>query len=187
MKALKTGRRVSKRPFCALSAALLVLVPGFARAAEPPCITSHEFNALSTYALPNALSATAQRCSASLPPNAFLKTGGPAMIARYAEGKPAAWPGARAVFLKLSAGQQGPVGDLLRNLPDPQLQTMADAFIQGLVVEKIPAERCSSLDNMLRLLSPLPAQSTADIIGLAIGLGSQTGQARIGKIQICKP
>ncbi|WP_343612280.1 hypothetical protein [Novosphingobium sp.] len=185
MKALATGRRVSKRPFCALSAALLVLVPGLARAAEPPCITPHEFNALSTYALPNALSATAQRCSASLPPDAFLKTGGPAMIARYAAGKPEAWPGARNVFLKLSSGQQGPVGDMLRAMPDPQLQQMADAFIQGLVVEKIPAERCSSLDNMLRLLSPLPAQSTADIIGLAIGLGSQTGQARIGKIQIC--
>jgi hypothetical protein len=32
MKALATGRRVSKRPFCALAAALLVLVPGLARA-----------------------------------------------------------------------------------------------------------------------------------------------------------
>lgn len=180
-------RRISGRPFCALSAALLVLVPGLVRAAEPPCLTPHEFNALATYALPNALSATAQRCSASLPPDAFLRTGGPEMIARYAAAKPAAWPGARSVFLKLSSGQQGPVGDLLRNLPDPQLQQMADAFIQGLVVEKIPAERCSSLDSMLRLLSPLPAQSAADIIGLAIGLGSQAGAARVGKIQICKP
>jgi hypothetical protein len=145
-----------------------------------------EFSSLATYALPNALSATSQRCSASLPADAFLKTGGPEMIARYAVGKPAAWPGAKSVFLKVTQSQQGDMVALLRNLPDQQLQQLVDAFIQGLVAEKIPAERCVSIDRMLRLLS-LPAQSTADIIGLAIGLGSRTGQARLGKIQICTP
>jgi nicotinamide-nucleotide amidase len=138
MKALATGRRVSKRPFCALSAALLVLVPGLARAAEPPCITPHEFNALSTYALPNALSATAQRCSASLPPDAFLKTGGPAMIARYAAGKPEAWPGARNVFLKLSSGQQGPVGDMLRAMPIPSFSRWPMPSFRGWSSRKFP-------------------------------------------------
>jgi len=177
----------SRRPVCALAACLLVLVPGMVRAAEPVCLAPHEFTQLATYALPNALSATAQRCSASLPADAFLKTGGPEMIGRYAAGKPAAWPGAKAVFLKVTESQQGDMVALLRNLPDPQLQQLVDAFIQGLVAEKIPPERCSGIDRMLRLLSPLPAQSTADIIGLAIGLGSQTGQARIGKIRICNP
>jgi hypothetical protein len=177
----------SRRPVCALAAGLLALVPGLARAAEPVCLAPHEFTALATYALPNALSATAQRCSASLPAEAFLKTGGPEMIARYAAGKPAAWPGAKAVFLKVTESQQGEMVALLRNLPDPQLQQLVDAFIQGLVAEKIPPERCVAIDRMLRLLSPLPAQSTADVIGLAIGLGSQAGQARIGKIRICNP
>ena len=177
----------SRRPVCALAAGLLALVPGMVRAAEPVCLAPHEFSQLATYALPNALNATAQRCSPTLPADAFLKTGGPDMIARYAAGKPAAWPGAKAVFLKVTESQQGDMVALLRNLPDPQLQQLVDAFIQGLVAEKIPPERCVSIDRMLRLLSPLPAQSTADIIGLAIGLGSQTGQARFGKIRICNP
>lgn len=177
----------TRRPACALAAGLLALVPGMVRAAEPACLSPHEFTQIATYALPNALSATAQRCSASLPADAFLKTGGPEMIARYAAAKPAAWPGAKSAFLRLTESQQGEVVNVLRNLPDQQLQQMVDAFIQGMVAEKIPAERCSSIDHMLRLLSPLPAQSTADIIGLAIGLGSQTGQARIGQIRICNP
>lgn len=177
----------SRRPVCALAACLLVLLPGVVRAAEIPCLPPQDFSQLATYALPNALTATSQRCSASLPADAFLKTGGPEMIARYAAGKPAAWPGAKSVFLKMTQSQQGDMANLLRNLPDQQLQQMVDAFIQGTVAEKIPAERCVSIDRMLRLLSPLPAQSTADIIGLAIGLGSRTGQARLGKIQICTP
>jgi hypothetical protein len=172
---------------CALAAGLLVLLPGMVHAAETPCLAPQEFSQLATYALPNALSATAQRCSATLPADAFLKTGGPEMIGRYAAGKPAAWPGAKSVFLKMTQSQQSDMVALLRNLPDAQLQQLVDAFIQGMVAEKIPAERCTSIDRMLRLLSPLPAQSTADIIGLAIGLGSQTGQARIGKIRICNP
>lgn len=177
----------SRRPLCALSVCLLTLVPGMLRAAEPVCLAPHEFTALATYALPNALNATAQTCSASLPAGAFLKTGGPEMIARYAAAKPAAWPGAKAAFLRVTQGQQGQMADIVRALPDAQLQQMVDAFIQGAVSEKIPPERCGSLDRMLRLLSPLPAQSTADIIGLAIGLGSQTGQAHIGQIRICTP
>jgi hypothetical protein len=36
------------------------------------------------------------------------------------------------------------------------------------------------------LLSPLPAESTAEVIGLAAGLGARAGQARLGKLAICK-
>jgi hypothetical protein len=181
------GALASRRPVCALAAGLLALLPGMVRAAEPVCLAPQEFTQIATYALPNALSATAQRCAASLPADAFLKTGGPEMIDRYAAAKPAAWPGAKAAFLRVTADQGGQMAALMRNLPDPQMQQLVDAFIQGLVAEKIPPERCMSIDRMLRLLSPLPVQSTADIIGLVIGLGSQTGQARIGKIRICTP
>jgi hypothetical protein len=160
----------SRRPVCALAACLLVLVPGIVRAAEPPCLAPQEFSSLATYALPNALSATSQRCSASLPADAFLKTGGPEMIARYAVGKPAAWPGAKSVFLKVTQSQQGDMVALLRNLPDQQLQQLVDAFIQGLVAEKIPAERCVSIDRMLRLLSPCPRKARQTSLALPLAL-----------------
>ncbi len=93
------------RQFIALAAAALTALPGIAAAAEPPCLTPAEFTALSSYALPSIITGTTQRCAATLPADAWLRRNGGQLAARYAAAKPAAWPGAKAAFLKLSAGQ----------------------------------------------------------------------------------
>jgi hypothetical protein len=168
-----------------LMALALIVAPGAAQAAEPPCLTAREFTDLSSYALPSIITGTAQRCSSTLAANAFLKRDGSALAARYATAKPAAWPGAKNAFLKLSGGANSDTANLFKALPDNKLQPMVDALVEGLIAQQVPAERCRTIDAAVRLLAPLPPQNTAELIALAVGLGSRSGGGKLGKLTIC--
>lgn len=168
----------------ALAAAMLAS-PGVASAAEPPCLTPAEFTSLSTYALPSVIRGTAQRCAAVLPGNAYLRQGGERLATRYTANKNQSWPGAKAAFLKLGTGMNPQAADLFKSMSDETLKPMVDSLVTGMVGQQLPTDRCSAIDRLLRLLAPLPAAHTAELIGLAAGLGSKTGKARIGQFSIC--
>ncbi len=173
------------RTFKVLLAIGLTALPGLAQAAEPPCLTAREFTDLSSYALPSIITGTAERCSAALPPGAFLNRNGAALASRYAVSKPAAWPGAKAAFIKLSSGMDAEAVGLFRALPDDKLQPMVDTLVEGLIAQQIPPERCTTVDRAVGLLAPLPPQNTAQLIALALGLGSTAGGGKLGKISLC--
>jgi hypothetical protein len=178
---MKTMRRLT-----AAIAAVLAISPALARAAEPPCLSPREFTALAEFALPSIISGTSQRCSSQLAPGAFLRRSGTQLIERYAERRPAAWPDAKAAFFKLSATTNADADAIIRTLPDASLQQMLGSLMEGLVSQHVPLERCGTIDRLIGLLSPLPAQSTAEVIALAVGLGSKTGRAKVGAISICQ-
>jgi len=50
----------------------------------------------------------------------------------------------------------------------------------------VKPDACPSIDRVFALLSPLPAENTAELIALAVGLGSKAGEARLGRFSICK-
>jgi len=171
-----------------LLAAALAIAPGIAHAAETPCLAPAEFSALIGYGMSSALSGTVERCAKTLPAEAFLRgPGAQTMIARYAAAKPAQWPRAKAAFLKLGNGAQTDAVGLLGAMADPTLQQLADTFVAGLVASQLPTEHCSVVDRMLALLAPLPPETTAQAVGMVIGIGARSGQARLGKIAICTP
>lgn len=169
----------------AVLAAVVAIMPGVAAAAEPPCLTAREFTDLSHYALPSIITGTTQRCSAALPADAYLKRNGSALAARYAAGKPAAWPGAKQAFMKLSGGVNSEAAGLFQTLPDESLRPMVDALVEGMIGQQVKPDSCVTIDRAVRLLSPLPPQHTAELIALAAGLGSRTGGGKVGKISLC--
>ena len=87
--------------------------------------------------------------------------------------------------MKLSGGLDTSASNLLQSLPDENLRPMVDALIEGMIGQRIPPERCDTIDQAVRLLAPLPAQSTAELIALAAGLGSKGGGARVGRFSLC--
>jgi hypothetical protein len=171
----------------AIAALALALTPLAAQAAtSPTCLSADEFTALSSYALPSIITGASERCAASLPADAWLRRNGSQLAARYSQAKPAAWPVAKAAFLKMGGGMGNTQAtDLLKSLPDTSLQPMVDTLISGMVSQRLPTDRCTSVDRLVRLLSPLPAVNTAELIALAAGLGAKSGQARIGAFAIC--
>lgn len=170
----------------AIIAALLAAVPTIAQAAEPPCLTAGEFTSLAQYALPSIIDGTSQRCRSTLGPGAYLSRSGGELIQRYAQRKPAAWPGAKAAFLKLSATSNGDANKLIHNMPDASLQQMLDSLMAGLISQQVPLNRCGTIDRVIGLLSPLPADNTAELIALAVGLGAKSGRAKVGAFSLCQ-
>lgn len=173
------------RRFTAVAAAVLALTPAVAQAAEPPCLSPAEFTSLAEYALPSIITGTTQRCTQTLGANAYLPRNGAQLIQRYAQRRPAAWPSAKAAFLKLSAATNADANRVISTLPDTSLQQMLDSLLAGMISQQVPLNRCGTIDKVIGLLSPLPAQNTAELIALAVGLGAKTGRARVGAIGIC--
>lgn len=176
---------MAKIAFLAAAAALLA-APQVAAAAEPVCLTAREFTALSTYALPSVIGGTARACSAALPASAFLRRSGGELAARYGAGRDRAWPEAKAAFLKMTAERDPGAVQLFAGMPDDSLQQIADAAFAGIVAGQVKPDSCATIDRVVALLAPLPAENTAELIALAAGLGARSGAARTGKFALCK-
>ena len=175
------------RVFTTISAMTLCLAPAFAEAATPaPCLTTGEFASLASYALPSVITGATQRCAASPVPGSWLGNNGTALAGRYSARKAGAWPAAKAAFLKISSGMDKSEGaQLLRSMPDESLQPILDNLISGMVAQRLPVERCPAVDQLIRLLAPLPPENTSELIALAVGLGAKTGGTKVGTFAIC--
>lgn len=167
------------------SVVALAVLPGLAHAAEPPCLTAAEFTGVASYALPSVITGTTLRCSATLPANSYLRSNGAQLAARYATAKPGVWPVAKTAFLKISTTSDQAANAMIASLPDQSLQTMLDAVIEGAISQQIPTERCSTIDELVRVLAPLPPENTAELIALAAGLGAQSDKAKVGGFKLC--
>lgn len=174
------------RRFTAFAAALLAAAPGMAQAAEGPCLTPREFASLAGYALPSIITGTTQRCASTLAPDAFLRRSGADLSARYSARKATEWPGARSAFIKLSSSNESSTSKLIAGMPDTSLQQMLDGMMAGMIGQQIPLERCGTIDNVIRLLSPLPPQNAAELIAVAVGLTSKAGANKVGPINLCQ-
>lgn len=157
-----------------------------AATAAPSCLTAREFTALSTYALPSVISGTARVCAPVLPAQGYLPQHGTELAQRYAAGKARAWPEAKVAFIKMSTASSPDTAQLFLSMPDDSLQQIADAAMAGVVSGKIKPDSCAMIDRVVGLLAPLPAENTAELIAVLVGLGSKADQPRLGKFAICK-
>jgi hypothetical protein len=180
------------RPIASLAAALLAVVPGFAHAAAPNCLTTGEFSSLAQFTLPSVITGATQRCAQALPGDAFLRRQGAALASRYGEGRAASWPQAKAAFLKLSASEKNDAASLIRAMSDQSLQQMLLGMVEGLVTSQLPLERCATADRIVALLAPLPLSNTAGLIALLVELGTArkddtAGKSgKVGSLSICR-
>lgn len=168
-----------------IAAGILVIAPGIAQA-QAPCLTPSEVSSLVSYAMPSVIEGTAKRCATALAPNAFLRTDGERLAARYSQRKDAAWPRAKAAFMKIGNSDDSNGAEFFRNMPDKVQRDMLDVIIPGLVSQEIGLDKCLDLDNFARLLAPLPPENTAELVGLVAGLASKPGDdSKPGKLRIC--
>lgn len=170
----------------ALLPAFLLVVPGLAQAATPACLTADEFSAVSIYALPAMLRGAVQRCDDVLPAGAFLRTDGENLARRYARGREAQWPLAKRAVLKAGGSFDPQAGPVLHNLPDETLKPLVDDMVISVVDQRLPPDRCGSIDRLVMLLSPLPAPLMAQTIALATGVAAHSGEQRLGPMRLCR-
>jgi hypothetical protein len=174
------------RSIALLALSALVALPGIARAAEPVCLTPGEFTALSTYSLPSLIRGTVERCGPVLPSSAFLRSDGERLAQRYATNRDKAWPGAKAAFMKVGMARSPEAAQIFGQMKDDTLKPMVDELVIGMVSQQLPEDRCKPVDRALMLLAPLPAENTAELIGVIAGLGARSGKAKVGQISLCE-
>ncbi|HEY6870427.1 MAG TPA: hypothetical protein VI199_11800 [Novosphingobium sp.] len=132
------------------------------------------------------ITGTARACAGTLPATAFLRRSAGDLAQRYAATKPRAWPQAKAAFLKMASSKDQGSAQLFASMPDDTLQQVADAAFTGIVTGQVKPASCPTIDRVVGLLAPLPPENTAELIAVAVGLGSRSGQSRVGGLTLCK-
>lgn len=135
--------------------------------AATPCITQPEAEALAITFLPDLIDAVGTSCAASLPPQAFLRTGLAPMVSRYRAEAPAVLPQAKSGFSKL-------IGDTPQGIDPDLMRPMITAMLGPMLAKEIKPADCAKVDRMVGLLAPLPPANTAGIIVMLFTLGTES-------------
>ncbi|MDE2561850.1 MAG: hypothetical protein KGL48_06325 [Sphingomonadales bacterium] len=173
------------RSILALLAAA-ALLQSQAAVAQGQCLTEAEVTGMAAFSLPSALEGVMKRCQPSLSPRGFFATNGPAMVQRYGVGKDAAWPAAKAAFLKLGADRNDQTMRQVSRLSDEALKPFVEGMVEQMVGDQIKPSSCVAIEQVSSLLEPLPARNTSQLIGFIVTLvesGKPDGKSRM---PICK-
>jgi hypothetical protein len=176
----------------AIFAAIAVTLP-FQAAGQPPpspaapCLSEAELRGMVAFAMPSAIEGVVTNCSPHLPADGFLRRNGAELVAGYAAGKAAAWPGAKTAFLKLAAEKDRDSVEMVQKMPDAALQPFVEAMIGGLVGAKLKPGQCVLADKMLRLLAPLPPENTVELLSTIVALaGGEPKKGAAPALTVCK-
>lgn len=162
------------------------LVQSQAAAAQEQCLTEPELAGMAGFALPSVLQGVMTKCQPSLSPRGFFATRGPAMVARYAQGKDAAWPMARSAFMKFGADKNDKTMQQVARLPDDKLKPFVEGMVEEMVGDEIKPSSCVAIERVSGLLDPLPANNTAQLVGFILTLVGQGKQDGKSKMNVCK-
>lgn len=152
--------------------ALALIASTSAAAATTPCLTQPEATAVAAFAMPSLLEEVARTCRPHLAADGFLAIGGPAMIGRYAAGKDAAWPLAKAAFLKIGAQRDPGMARLASALPDSAVKPMVEGLIGKTAAQSIKPADCATVETVASLVDPLPSENATQLLGLLASLAS---------------
>lgn len=142
------------------------------------CIPQAQAQQLFLYTLPDMVTGVVNKCSPLLPNTAFLNRSGP-LVASYRAKADAAWPQAKAAFLRMG-------GDEARKLPasDELLRPVVSALIGSMVSKDIKPDDCLVADALIESLAPLPPENIARVI-VVLAMASQK-PGRGGGFVICR-
>lgn len=150
------------------------------------CLSEAEVGGLVGYALPSVIDGAMKACKPHLSPSGFFATRGSAFAGQYAERKDANWPVAKNAFLKLGGAKDAKLNDTLKALPDSALQPFVEAMVSEMVGGEIKPGQCTAIERGVRILSPLPAENTAELITFVVVLADKPKNGKPSSLPICK-
>lgn len=153
-----------------------------AQAAAPAtvCVSPREAEAVVATVAPDLIRLTASMCAPSLPAGAYLRRPADRLAAKYAVGGDGAWPIARAALGKLLPP------DSAQMLQNDFARPLVGSLLAPLLVKDLKPADCASIDRLLSLVDPLPAQNTISLIVTVAEL-AQRKNPPAGGFVICQP
>ncbi len=167
---------------CALAQGQLV----YAATNAETCLSEAEVGGLVGYALPSVIDGAMKACKPHLSTTGFFATRGPAFAGQYAARKSVNWPIAKNAFLKLGGTKDASISSTLKALPDSALQPFVEAMVSEMVGGEIKPDQCTAIERGVRILSPLPAENTAELITFVVVLADKPKNGKPASLPICK-
>jgi len=176
------------RSVFALGATVALAQGQFAYAATNAenCLSEAEVGGLVGYALPSVIDGAMKACKPHLSPTGFFATRGSAFAGQYAARKDLNWPVAKNAFLKLGGSKDATMNSTLKALPDGALQPFVEAMVSEMVGGEIKPGQCTAIERGVRILSPLPAENTAELITFVVVLADKPKNGKPASLPICK-
>jgi hypothetical protein len=168
-----------KRPLFKLTAGLALgsVVP--AQAAEPArCITPREMEGLISYFLPNVIDEVSGNCGAHLAPDSYLRAHLPQLASQLSQTKGAAWPVAKAAFLKMASPTDA---QAMTGLPDEALRPMVDQVMTQKISIPVTAQVCGDVNDIAEALAPLSAEQSVHLLAVIFTAAAR----KDNKLQSC--
>jgi len=155
-----------------------------AMAQGTPCVQSDDLADMVTYAVPMLMDGVQISCSDVLPADSFVMgANGEGFADRFAALNDQAWPGARRAlmtFMKAEGDNQAMSG-MLGEMDDEALRPFVDAIIGPMLAEEITPSSCASIEQILPLIAPLPAENYGPLLATIFSLVSDNDD----KLNIC--
>lgn len=176
------------RTFLAAGAVLALAQGQLAHAAASAegCLSEAELGGLVGYALPSVLDGAMKACKPHLSTTGFFATRGTTFAGQYAARKDANWPVAKNAFLKLGGSKDASLNSTLKALPDNALQPFVEAMVSEMVGGEIKPDQCTAIERGVRILSPLPAENTAELITFIVVIADKPKNGKPSSLPICK-
>ncbi|WP_157083187.1 hypothetical protein [Novosphingobium lentum] len=149
------------------------------------CLTETELTGMAAYAMPSVLDGAMASCKPHLAANGYFATQGPALVARYAARKDAAWPAAKAAFLKIGSAKDAKMTDTVKALPDNALQPFVEAMVAQMVGSGIKPDQCQAIERASRILAPLPPENTAELVAFIVAVADKPKPGKTADIPLC--
>lgn len=150
--------------------AVLVALPGVAVAqSAKQCLTPKEAQGLVTFALPEVITAVANKCTPTLGPDGYLTKSAPDLSARYRAAAAPNWPVAKMALRKFIDTD----ADFMNNLPDEALKGFFGAGVSTAIVKDIKTEQCGDIDRVMKILAPLPPENMSQLVGILLEIGAR--------------
>lgn len=158
---------------------LLLLAAALASPAPRPCLTRAEAETMALVAMPEIIRQTGVACATQLPVASLVRQPQSALLRRYDAEADRAWPGARAAIVKLSDPQAAVL--LGSQFARPLLTTL----IAPLIVGRIAAKDCGTIDRLVTLLEPLPPRNAAGVVVTTLRYLQARGDRHVAALPLC--
>jgi hypothetical protein len=139
------------------------------------CITRAEISGMMAYAMPGLLTGIRNKCVSNVAKDGYLATSIDGVIQTYATQQDANWPLAKAAFVKFAQKESAKESRAVQSLPDSVLKPLVEAMMPAMIGEEIKPTDCADIEEMLRLLAPLPPENTAGLFGTIMALAGGSG------------
>jgi len=161
----------------AAGAAALLSLSQPAMAQGTPCVQPADFADAVTYAIPMMMQSAQTSCAETLAADSYVMSEGDAFASRFTALQDQSWPGAKRFLMTFveSDATTKAMGAMLGELDDETLRPFVDGIVSAKIAEDIKPATCASIEKILPLVAPLPAENYGQLLVTVMELTGKTG------------